>query len=582
MTEKIRNKAVAQDFANQDLLNVKLKKLGSDPTRVEGVLQYQENQLRVGGASEWILLANDADLQDHIADTTNIHAVSLEQARSVNNTLGGNIDADGYTIVGLADPTNAGDAANRGWTLSQIDVAKNNFDYKQEVRCAATSNVSIATGLVNGASVGGVTLATGDRVLLVGQTNTYENGIYVAVASGAASRAPDADSDAEVTTGLFCAVIEGTKAGAAYVLTTTGTITLDDTGLTFAQYFAGASYSAGDGISLSGSTFSVNVSNLVGAGIENDGSNNFRISSAAAGEGLTGGGGSALSVNADIVGGSNLAKVVSVSSNGVAIAIDDVTIGENGSNQLFLKAQSVTGAKLGTGVAGNGLTGGSGSAISALSDSTGGSNLAKAVNVSSNGLAVKIDDSTIGENGSARLFVKNAGITATQLATSVAGNGLTGGAGTAFSVVSDATGGSNLAKAINVSANGVAVKVDGVTIQGNGSDQLEIKSSVFGSGLSYSSNIATVNWASQKYNMSFNADTDWGSVNGDGQYVITVTAATHGLGTEPVVIGVVGIDGSSNKYGTELYHEVNTSGDVLIYVTGSAARFAGKLYLVKA
>ena len=240
--------------------------------------------------------------------------------------------------------------------------------------------------------------------------------------------------------------------------------------LTFAQYFAGASYSAGDGLLLTGSVFSAKVSDFASNGLADDGSNNLVV----------------------------------------------------------------------------------------VSDATGGANLAKSINVSANGLAVKIDDSTIGENGSARLFVKNAGITETQLAASVAGAGLAGGAGTALSV-----------------------SVDDATIEIN-SDTLRIKSSVFGSGLSYSSNVASVNWASQKYNMSFNATTDWGTINGDGQYVITVLAATHSLGTEPVVVGVVGIDGSSNKYGTELYHEVNTSGDVLIYVTGASARFAGKLYLVKA
>jgi hypothetical protein len=71
-----------------------------------------------------------------------------------------------------------------------------------------------------------------------------------------------------------------------------------------------------------------------------------------------------------------------------------------------LNATAVTAAKLGADVAGNGLSGGNGSAISAQADATGGTNLAKSINVSSNGLAIKIDDVTIGENGSGRLYVK--------------------------------------------------------------------------------------------------------------------------------------------------------------------------------
>jgi len=66
-----------------------------------------------------------------------------------------------------------------------------------------------------------------------------------------------------------------------------------------------------------------------------------------------------------------------------------------------------------------------------------------------------------------------------QTRTISAGNGLEGGgdlsANRTLSVKPDVTGGANLAKAVNVSANGLAVKVDGTTIQGNGSDQLEVK-----------------------------------------------------------------------------------------------------------
>jgi hypothetical protein len=53
---------------------------------------------------------------------------------------------------------------------------------------------------------------------------------------------------------------------------------------------------AGDGIDVAADAISVDVSDLAGTGLENDGSNNLRIAAAAAGAGLTGGAGSALSV----------------------------------------------------------------------------------------------------------------------------------------------------------------------------------------------------------------------------------------------------------------------------------------------
>ena len=163
-----------------------------------------------------------------------------------------------------------------------------------------------------------------------------------------------------------------------------------------------------------------------------------------AGDGLTGGNGSAIAAQADGTGGANLSRSINVSSNGIAVLIDDSTIGEGASNRLEVKnlgistaklaATSVTAAKLGSDVAGDGLTGGNGSAIAAQADTTGGANLGTVINVSANGIAVGIDDSTIGENGSNQLIVKNAGITETQLNASVAGDRLAGGAGTALSV----------------------------------------------------------------------------------------------------------------------------------------------------
>lgn len=76
---------------------------------------------------------------------------------------------------------------------------------------------------------------------------------------------------------------------------------------------------------------------------------------------------------------------------------------------------SVTNDKLNSNVAGNGVSGGDGSALTVNPDSTGGANLGTVVNVSANGVAVKIDDITIGENGSNQLEVKSNSISATQI-----------------------------------------------------------------------------------------------------------------------------------------------------------------------
>ena len=102
-------------------------------------------------------------------------------------------------------------------------------DWKSSCRVATTANITLS-GIQ---TVDGVLLSAGDRVLVRAQTAASENGIY-GVAVGAWTRTSDADTDAEMTTGQTVYVEQGTTyARSIWVLTTTGTITLGSTSLTF-------------------------------------------------------------------------------------------------------------------------------------------------------------------------------------------------------------------------------------------------------------------------------------------------------------------------------------------------------------
>ncbi len=79
-------------------------------------------------------------------------------------------------------------------------------------RVCATTNVTIASALENGDVVDGVTLVTGNRVLLTGQTAPAENGVYIVPASGAAARDTAFDTFAELAGCLF-SIQEGTLNG---------------------------------------------------------------------------------------------------------------------------------------------------------------------------------------------------------------------------------------------------------------------------------------------------------------------------------------------------------------------------------
>jgi hypothetical protein len=113
------------------------------------------------------------------------------------------------------------------------------------VRAAATTNVVLASAVENGDSFGGVTLATGNRVGLFGQTAGAENGVYTVNASGAPTRATDFNTAAEFPWGLLIGVKEGTYAGQFFLHTTlTQPPTLGTTALTFAGPFSAADLAA--------------------------------------------------------------------------------------------------------------------------------------------------------------------------------------------------------------------------------------------------------------------------------------------------------------------------------------------------
>jgi hypothetical protein len=137
-----------------------------------------------------------------------------------------------HKLTNVTDGTATTDAATYGQLVAMV----NGLDQKGSVRVASTANIAVASALVNGATMDGVTLATGDSALLKDQTAPAENGLWIVAASGAASRDPRADVSAEVTGGLTVWVNEGTVNGdTQWTLTTNDAITLGTTGLTFSQ-----------------------------------------------------------------------------------------------------------------------------------------------------------------------------------------------------------------------------------------------------------------------------------------------------------------------------------------------------------
>ena len=166
------------------------------------------------------------------------------------------VSLNSQKITGLADPTGDNDAANKGY----VDGVAQGLDVKDSVVATTTANGTLSTAFANGQSIDGVTLQTGDRILIKNQTTQSQNGIYNVNASGAPSRATDMATGSNAA-GAFVFVEQGTvNAENGFTCTSdTGSAVVGTNNLTFAQFSGAGQIIAGDGLEKSGNTLSTDL-----------------------------------------------------------------------------------------------------------------------------------------------------------------------------------------------------------------------------------------------------------------------------------------------------------------------------------
>jgi len=125
------------------------------------------------------------------------------------------------------------------------------ISWKQPCAVATLTNITLS-GLQ---TIDSYTTLAGDRVLVKDQTNAANNGIYLASAT-AWTRSLDADQWNDFVSAITF-IEYGTQAGGAWFCTATPGGTLGVTALNWSQFTTSATYSAGTGLTLTGSVFSI-------------------------------------------------------------------------------------------------------------------------------------------------------------------------------------------------------------------------------------------------------------------------------------------------------------------------------------
>lgn len=171
---------------------------------------------------------------------------------AIQTQLNSKLNLSGGTMTGVltlsADATNPLEAV----TKQQLDAALDGVQRKSPVEAATTANITLS----GEQTIDGVSLVTGDRVLVKDQTNQTENGIYI-VSTGSWSRSSDANTSTEISHAITSVKSGSTNADKAWEQTTNDpNIGVDN--IVWIQTYGAGTYTA-DGVTLqlSGSTFSI-------------------------------------------------------------------------------------------------------------------------------------------------------------------------------------------------------------------------------------------------------------------------------------------------------------------------------------
>jgi len=251
----------------------------------DGIFSPAEDQVAVATAGVQRLLVGNATLS--MNGSTVWHAG--------NDGAGSGLDADlvdGFNTAQAATASTVavrngdgtltiadGTAASHAVTKAQLDAVSSGLDPKESVRAASTANVVVTYTATGGASgrgqitaapntLDGVTLAANNRILLKDQTTGAQNGIWIVTtvgtgADGVWDRATDFDADAEVTSGAYTFVEEGsTNADSGWTLITNNPIVIggaSGTALAFVQFSGAGQITAGAALTKTGNTLDVAV-----------------------------------------------------------------------------------------------------------------------------------------------------------------------------------------------------------------------------------------------------------------------------------------------------------------------------------
>lgn len=244
------------------------------------------DSLSLGGT---LATLNGVSISGSANTLTNIANASLTNSSVTVGTTAISLGGSSLTLGGLTsvavtqDPTSALQLATKQYvdSLAASGIHYHDPVYLESPDTAGNLNATYNNGssgvgatLTNAGTqvaltIDGVLTTVGMRVLIYNQTNQAENGVYTVTVVGDGStnwvltRATDADTYSPFSPNslgqgdAFFVQAGNTGAGETYICNTVGTIVFGTTPITFVQISSAQVYSAGTGLTLTGTQFSI-------------------------------------------------------------------------------------------------------------------------------------------------------------------------------------------------------------------------------------------------------------------------------------------------------------------------------------
>jgi len=241
---------------------------------------------------------------DKLADSANI--ARLDQTETIGAVWGFGANLP----TASANPTTGTQLARK----SYVDSVAQGLDIKDSVKGATTANITLS----GTQTIDGVSILADDRVLVKNQSTGTQNGVYIC-AAGAWARASDFASG-EDEAGAFTFIEQGSvNADTGWVCTNNkGSGVVGTDALVFSQFSGAGTFTAGDGLDLAGSVFSVDLAANKGLEII---STELAVKVNAAAAMIVDGNGVGL----------NVGQGVEVNSNALRVKLDGATIARGAS-----------------------------------------------------------------------------------------------------------------------------------------------------------------------------------------------------------------------------------------------------------